>query len=92
MIQPGDIDYVPAIYREFGGERFTLGDLHRKVCRATNPAMHPHVEAEYRELLARLEGLVERSPGPRGGEGYCLTTRGVSCATRLQAKQQRSAA
>lgn len=92
MIQPGDIDYVPAIYREFGSERFTLADLHCKVCRATNPIMRGDVEADYRLLMWRLEGFIEASPGPRGGEGYCLTTRGVSCAMRLQAKQQRSAA
>jgi hypothetical protein len=78
-----DMQWLPAIYAQFAGERFTLSDLHRKVCHATNPAMRPEVEAEYRETIDRLEGFIERSTGPRGGEGYCLTPRGFACGKRM---------
>lgn len=92
MIQPGDIDYVPAIYAEFGGERFTLSALHRKVCKATNPIMQPHVEAEYRELIGRLKLFIEPSSGPRGGEGFVLTTRGAAYAIATQETTRKAAA
>lgn len=67
-----DTAWLRALHAQFDTGRFTLQQIHRRVCNATRPMMRPEQRAEYEQQLQRLHRYVDPSPGPRGGPGYCL--------------------
>lgn len=88
---PGDAILLGAIVKACGNARFTLRDIHRRVYHALPGSwLPPDLAGRYRGELAGLirHRHVERLPGPRHGEGYCVTHSGLSaCPLQYRAWQ-----
>ena len=74
MMKKDDRFTVTRLAKVFGGNRFTLSQMHRALMPKRSAAWIPFDQDSLRHDMRRLVvlGVVEEAQGPRGGEGWKL--------------------